>query len=350
MPRGNKELKVLITGGSGFLGSAIVEEFLSGNSILNVPELRIFDLKHSEHAGHPKVNFVKGNICDEALVSDACKDVDLVIHSAAIVDWGTKSKEEVLNINVGGTENVIKGCKENGVKNLIYTSSLDAIFGGKPLRNIDESIPYPEKHITVYCESKYLAEKKVLEEKGDDLNVVILRPSDIYGERDPYHIGSLIDMAKQGFYVRLGDGKSKCQHVYVRNMAHAHLLAAREMLNGNQSINGQVYFITDGPGSNFFKFFDKVVEGAGYRIWPKNLWLPRWFAYSIGSVSELMAVLARPVKKYNPKFSRFAVVYTCSDFTFTSDKARMEIGYIPKYSEEEALRMTIDYYKKEKEN
>ncbi len=104
---------------------------------------------------------------------------------------------------------------------------------------------------------------------------------------------------------------------------------------------GQAYLLTDGSGSNFFIFFDKVVEGAGYRIRPKNLRLPRWVTYFLGIVSELIALLVRPVKYYNPKLSRFAVTYTCTDFTFSSDKAARDFGFKPKYSKEEVLERTV---------
>jgi sterol-4alpha-carboxylate 3-dehydrogenase (decarboxylating) len=181
---------------------------------------------------------------------------------------------------------------------------------------------------------------------GGNLKTCILRPADIYGEGDPYHIGSLIDMAKNGFYVRLGNGKSICQHVYVHNIAHAHILAARALVDNNKLVEGNIYFITDGPGKNFFKFYDQVVLGAGYRIWPKNLWLPRWLSYFIASIFEFFARLIRPIVKINPKFSRFAVLYTCSDFTFSTDKARRDFNYIRKFSEEEAIARTIEYYKK----
>jgi len=343
-----KNLVALVTGGSGFLGRAIIEELLVESGLSNIAELRVFDLKEREDFGNSKINFIKGDICDYKMLKDACKNVDLVIHTAAIVDWGTKSKEEVYQVNVGGTKNIIKACKENRVPHLIYTSSLDAVFGGKSLRNIDESIPYPEKHVTMYCESKYLAENEILNTHDEKLKTCILRPADIYGERDPYHIDSLIGMAKTGFYVRLGNGKSKCQHVYVKNMAYAHVLVAKAPLAGNEKVNGNIYFITDGPGTNFFKFFDQVVVGAGYKVWPKNLWLPRWFAYSLGSVSEFIAFLISPFKKYNPKFSRFAVIYTCSDFTFSADKAKRDFGYQPKYAEAEALSRTIEYYRSQR--
>ena len=151
-------------------------------------------------------------------------------------------------------------------------------------------------------------------------------------------------MAKGGFYIRLGDGKAKSQHVYVRNIAHAHVLAAHALMNDNEAVCGQTYLITDGPGSNFFKFFDGIVEGAGYRIWPKNLWLPRSFAMFLGAISEGIAFLVRPIKQYTPKLSRFAVTYTCTEFTFSSEKAKRDFGFIPKYSEKEAFERTVKYY------
>ncbi|NNC94039.1 MAG: NAD-dependent epimerase/dehydratase family protein [Chitinophagales bacterium] len=337
---------ILITGGSGFLGSRIVEEFLDENCPIKVGLVRVIDCNPFKGKFIDQIEFIQADIRDFDAVVRACKDIDIVIHSAAIIDWGTKSEEEVLAVNVGGTENIIKACHDNNIENLVVTSSLDAVFTGKPLRNIDESQPYPESHHTVYCKSKKLTEIVSIKANNEDLKVVVLRPSDIYGENDPYHIDSLVDMAKTGFYVRLGNGRSKCQHVYVGNMAHAHILAADALWKGNIKVNGQVYFITDGEASNFFKFFDQIVAGAGYKIFPKNLWLPKGVAYTIATISEGIAFLARPFKRYNPKFSRFAVTYTCTDFTFTSDKAEEDFGFKAKYSLEEAISKTTTWYKK----
>jgi sterol-4alpha-carboxylate 3-dehydrogenase (decarboxylating) len=231
---------------------------------------------------------------------------------------------------------------------MIYTSSLDAVYSGRPLRDVDESIPYPDKHETMYCRSKYLGELEVLRSAEQGLKACVLRPSDIYGENDPFHMDSLINMAKGGFYVRLGDGKAKNQHVYVHNMAFAHILAAQAMLNGNDKLKGSVYFITDSPGINFFRFFDAIVERSGYRIWPKNFWIPRGLAYAMANMSEGFAYLVRPIKKYHPKFSRFAVTYTCTDYTFSAKKAEREFGFYPKFSEEEAVRRTVEYYREKR--
>jgi len=339
---------IFLTGGSGFIGSRIVDELLADDSPLKPSKITVFDVKPSNGLQNNNIQFIQGDIYDYKAIEKASKDADIVIHSAAIIDWGTKSELEVLNINVEGTKNIIKACKSNDINHLVYTSSLDAVFTGSPLIDIDETQPYPETHHTVYCESKKLGELAVLEAHSDNLTTCILRPSDVYGEADPYHIDSLIDMAKSGFYVRLGNGTSKCQHVYVGNMAYAHVLAANALWTGNKKVEKEIYFITDGKGSNFFKFFDQVVEGAGYKIFPKNAWIPKKLAYSIGSISEGIAVLMRPIKNYNPKFSRFAVTYTCTDFTYSSKKALEHFNFRPKYSTEEALQKTINFYSKNK--
>jgi sterol-4alpha-carboxylate 3-dehydrogenase (decarboxylating) len=339
-----KHPHILITGGSGFIGKRIIEELLADDTPLNPSKITVFDIQTYKGVQHELVDFVQGDICNIDEIEKSCRGVDIVIHCAAIIDWGTKSKKEVLDINVGGTENVIGACKKNNINYLVFTSSLDAVFTGKPLININESQPYPETHHTVYCESKKLGELAVLQAHSSDLKTCILRPSDVYGEADPYHIDSLIDMAKNGFYVRLGNGKSKCQHVYVGNMAYAHVLVANALWNENTVVEKQIYFITDGAATNFFKFFDQVVEGSGYEIFPKNAWIPKKLAYTIGSISEAAAVLMRPVKKYNPKFSRFAVTYTCTDFTFSAKKASDDFNFQPKYSTKEALQKTIKFY------
>lgn len=344
----NSQPHIFLTGGSGFIGSRIVEELLDKNSPLQPSKITVFDTKPYQGTTSDMIEFIQGDVANAEAVEKASKNANLIIHSAAIIDWGTKSEQEVLNINVEGTKNIIKSCKTNNIKYLVYTSSLDAVFTGSPLVDIDETQPYPETHHTVYCESKKLGELAVLEAHSEALKTCILRPSDVYGEADPYHIDSLINMAKNGFYVRLGNGTSKCQHVYVGNMAYAHVLAANALWQGNATVEKQIYFITDGKGSNFFKFFDQVVTGAGYKIFPKNAWIPKKLAYSIGSLSEATAILMRPIKKYNPKFSRFAVTYTCTDFTFSSKKAFEDFNYQPKYSTEDALQKTINFYSKNK--
>jgi nucleoside-diphosphate-sugar epimerase len=339
-------LNILVTGGSGFLGRAIIEEFLEPDCPIRVGRLVSFDIRAWEGSKDNRVEYIKGDICTPQEIGLACEGIDLVIHAAAIVDWGTKSPKEVYYTNYTGTEHVIKACKDNHVSMLLYASSLDTVITGKPLHNIDESQPYPEKHLNMYCESKCLAEKLVMAEHSDELRTMVLRPSDVYGEGDPYHIPPLIAMARSGFYVRIGDGSAKSQHVYVRNMAWAHVMAAMAMMEGNDRVGGQAYFITDGPGVNFFTFFDEIVMKSGYRIWPRNLWLPAKFTYALGAIAEYVALLVRPIRYYTPKLSRFAVMYTTTEFSFTADRAKRDFGFYPKYTHKEAIENTIAFFKK----
>jgi nucleoside-diphosphate-sugar epimerase len=340
---------LLLTGGAGFLGSAILKELLDPGCPLDFKKIRVFDIAASPGITDSRLEWVTGDVRNQEAVLEACRGIDILIHTAAVVDWGTKPEAEVFAINTTGTENFIRACHAMKVKHLVYTSSLDAIFTGKPMVGIDESIPYPPTHENMYCKSKCEAEKAVLSTHPGILTTCVLRPSDIYGEGDPYHMGSLINMAEGGFYVRLGDGTAKSQHVYVGNAAWAHVLAARALWEGNPVIAGKAYFITDGPPTNFFKFFDAIVEAAGYPIWPASFWIPRPIAWAMGSIAEGFALLMRPFKHYNPAFSRFAVTYTCSDFTFTSARAARDFGFIPKYSEKEAFDLTVAYYKADRE-
>jgi len=337
---------ILITGGSGFLGKAIINELFADDSPLSPSLVRIFDLSEYKGIAGSHIQWIKGDIRDARQISAACRNMDIIIHTAAIVDWGTRQDQEITEVNVAGTENVIKACLEQKVKMLIYTSSLDAVFSGTPLINIDETLPYPGKHPNSYCRSKYQAEKIVLGANSDELMTCVLRPADIYGEGDPFHIGSLIDMAKGGFYVRFGNGSAKSQHVYVGNIAWAHLLAANALWNGNKAVAGNIFFITDSPPVNFFKFYDRFVESAGYRIWPEKLWIPKWLACFLGYLCEIISWIAHPVKHYTPKLSRFAVLYTCGDFTFGAEKAKKILGFFPKYNEKISFDKTVEFFKK----
>ena len=165
----NKLPNILITGGSGFLGSRIVEELLREDTPLIPGKIIVFDLKDFPGPIDKRIECIRGDVRNYAAVEKAGKGIDIVIHCAAIIDWGTRSKEEVLSINVGGTENVIESCKQNGIPYLIYTSSLDAVFSGEALVDIDEDQPYPSSYHTVYCESKVLGEQVVLKAHSPEL-------------------------------------------------------------------------------------------------------------------------------------------------------------------------------------
>lgn len=341
---------LVVTGGSGFVGRAVIGELLCDSPVFTTNEIRILDIAEPDYEKHPlyndpKIEFTKGDIRDEPLLRQVLEGADAVIHLASMVDWGTHTKEEVFSVNVSGAEGVIQAAKDAGIGVFIFTSSLDAVCSGKPISGEKEELPYPDKFPNAYCESKAEGERLVRKYASEDFRICALRPSGVYGEADPFHITALVEMAEKGPYARIGNGKALCMHVYVGNVAHAHLLACRELWAGNTKPNGNSYFLTDSAPKNFFTFLDTIVEGSGYEIKPKNLWIPRPVMWLAGILAEGTAVLLRPFKRMNPKVSRFAVSYTCNDFTFSGEKARRDFGYTPKYSEEESFRRTTRYFR-----
>lgn len=334
-----------ITGGAGFLGRAVLSELIHRDSEIQAKEIRVLDWRDEKPIQHPSITYIRGDIRNSADVDRALEGTEAVLHLAALVDWGTHSKEEVFHSNLGGTEEVLEGCKRHGVKALVATSSLDAIYTGKSITRGDEDLPYPKRFPNAYCESKAKAEKRVLEADSEELKTVVLRPGGIYGEADPFHITALINLSMKGPYLRMGNPNKKCMHVYVGNVAHGHILACKALLEENQALRGKPYFLLDSPPANFFTFLDGIVKEAGYSIKPEGLFLPGGLMYVLGSINEGIAFLLRPFHRFTPKLSRFAVTYTCNDFTLNGDRAEADFGYRPKYTTEEAVKRTAAYFR-----
>ncbi len=351
---------VLITGGSGFLGQALLRELCKADGVLPPPaEIRVFDTKplKPELMDKSSVNItsIVGDIRSYEQVRAACEGADAVIHAAALVDWGSAGEQLLDEVNIEGTRNLIRACREAGVRALVYTSTMDVVCSGTPIRDGDESIPYPTRFADGYARSKAAAEQVALAangaplqhpeaETGDALRTCVVRPCGMFGEADPYHVSSTLRMALDGkLNFRVGDGSAVFQHVYVGNVAHGHRLALRSLLRGDGAADGQVYLTTDAPAANFFDFLEPVMEGLGYAMPTRSIPYP--LAYGIGAIMELLAALCRPFFSFTPMITRSSVQILCKDFSFKTDKAERDLGYRPVYSDEEAIERTVAWFK-----
>lgn len=110
-----KGYNILLTGGSGFLGSFIIRELLEGSSPLPMKSLTVLDRNPMMNNADERIRFIRADIRDRNKLAEACRGADVVIHSAAIVDWGTKSRQEILSVNYEGTRTVVEACIEAGV-------------------------------------------------------------------------------------------------------------------------------------------------------------------------------------------------------------------------------------------
>lgn len=344
---------VLITGGEGFLGRALIRELQSGESrdLLCPREIRVLDIQPPSGKKEEGVKRLQGDVCRPDDLTRALAGVDVVFHLAALIDWGQQRPGSVRRVNVEGTRNVIEACVSAGVRSLIYTSSLDAIFPGRRVRDANESFPYPAQFPNEYCSSKAEAEQAVVRANGTALagstdtrlKTIVLRPCAIWGEGDPYHVGSFLKLVRLGPVCRMGRERAPYQFVYVGNMAHALVLAARALLEGRAEAAGQIYFIKDFPPRNIFDQMEPVVRAAGGRMLPPALALPRRPLKAIAYVAAGLAKLLRPVYPTTPLLTPFSVDSVCAEYTIVSDKAERLLGYAPVYSESEAWERTLAF-------
>ncbi len=342
MPNANGPV-ILVTGGGGFLGRALLRELQKPDPVLQAGEIRIFDLDPANGHAPNGVVPVRGDVLDAEALRRACAGVDVVFHLAALIDWNEQASSAVHEVNVGGTRNVIDACRAAGVPALVFTSSLDAIFTGGDMVAVDETTPYPARFPNAYCASKAEAEQAVLAANGPELRTMVLRPCAIWGEGDPYHIGNFLKLARGGPVPRMGRGRAPYQFVYVGNIAHALVLAARALLEGRDGVAGQVFFIKDFPPKNIFDHMEPFVRAAGGRMLPPALALPQAPMRALAWVVETAARALRPVWPTTPLLTPFSVDSACVEYTVTTDRAERLLGYRPVYDEDEAMRRSLEY-------
>src|SRR6476660_4524174 len=161
--------RVLVTGGSGFVGANLATELLDRGH-----HVRSFDRAPSPLAAHPRLDVVTGDICDAQTVAAAVDGIDTVIHTAAIIDLmgGASVTEEYRQrsfaVNVEGTKNLVHASQAAGVKRFVYTASTSVVMGGQRISGGDETLPYIERYIAPSTETKVVAERFVLSQNGVD--------------------------------------------------------------------------------------------------------------------------------------------------------------------------------------
>lgn len=316
-------------GGAGFLGSALASE-LSRQGV----KVRSFDLFAHPDSSIPSII---GDLREVSQVQAACAGADTIFQTAALVDWGPRSRERLYAINVAGNRNVIRTCLELGIPNLVYTSSIDVVFDGHPIAYGDESLPYPARHLDTYGHTKMLAEVDVLAANGHHgLRTCALRTTGIYGPGDHHRLPSVLKAARSGQNIRLGDGSARFGHVYLTNVVHAHVLAAQSL---DGAAAGQAYFIGDYPPGNFFDFFIPYLAAFGFP--PPAFSIPYRLAYFLAILMEGAARLG--IGSSNPVLTRYVVASTCLDFYFSYEKAARELGYRPIVTFEQAQMETLDW-------
>jgi nucleoside-diphosphate-sugar epimerase len=327
--------KVLVTGGGGFLGGAIVESLVNRGD-----RVRSFSRGFYPELESRGVEQIQGDIRDKGAVDHAVDGMDVIFHVAAKPGvWGKYT--DYFETNVSGTQNVIEACQKKGASILIYTSSPSVIFDGTHMEGVDESVPYPKKYHAHYPKTKALAEQAVLKATDSRLKTMILRPHLIWGPRDNHLVPRIIARAKN--LIRVGNAKNRVDTIYVDNASDAHILAA-DTLEENPNLSGRIYFISQDEPVYLWDMVDDILKAGG--LDPVKGSIPRWSAWMIGAILELVYKTLHI--KTEPRMTRFLAEELATAHWFDISAAKKDLGYSPKVSTKEGLRRLEEWLQSEK--
>jgi nucleoside-diphosphate-sugar epimerase len=317
--------QVLVTGGGGFLGKALVKKLMECDYAVTS-----FSRHHHKTLAQMGVPQISGDLTDAAAVKQAVKGMQTVFHVAAKPGvWGPY--ETYHAVNVTGTEHVIAACLAQGVKRLIYSSSPSVVFDGSDMENADESVPYPKSYLAPYPETKAAAEKLVRQSAQQGLDVIILRPHLIWGPADNHLLPGILKRAKRLRIV--GRTDDLMDTIYVDNAALAHVLAAQK-LKENSSLSGNIYFISQDDPVSKWEMVNAFLDAAG--LPPVRRRVSARTAYAAGwcfeKIYHLLGINSEP------PMTRFVAKELATSHWFDITRAKNDLGYVPEISTQEGLR------------
>ncbi|WP_290888705.1 2-alkyl-3-oxoalkanoate reductase [Arenimonas sp.] len=321
-------MKVLVTGGAGFLGQALCKALQAeGHDVTS------FQRSHSPALEAMGVRQVRGDLADAAAVLAAFEGQDAIFHNAAKAGaWG--SVESYFSANVTGTRNVLAAMRAHGIARLVYTSTPSVTHSGRtPVEGGDEDgTPYGEHFQAPYPATKLIAEKEVLAANDATLATVALRPRLIWGPGDTQLLPRLVERANAGRLRFVGGGHNRMDTTYIDNAAQAHVDAFKALAPGAPCA-GKAYFISNGEPRPVRQIVNDMLAAAG--VPPVTGSVPYAVAYAAGAVLEAVWTLLR--LKGEPPMTRFLAEQLSTPRWYDISAARRDFGYVPKVSTAEGL-------------
>lgn len=320
-------MKVFITGGTGFLGSALARRLQAMSYDVTIMGRNKKKGLQLEREG---IRFIEAEFTDEQAIVKACEGVDYVFHCGALSSpWG--KYEAFYEANVIGTENVIRACKTHQVKRLIHVSTPSIYFDTKERLDVKEDDTLPSVFLNHYAETKYLAEQCVDQAFQDGLATITIRPRAIFGPGDTAIIPRLIRANQERFIPLIHQGEAIIDLTYVDNVVDALILC----MDSDDSTLGKKYNISNGERVVLKEVIAKLFQELQMDFRYKHI--PYRLAYSIAYLMEKKASLLR--SKEEPMLTRYSVTVLSSSQTVNIDKAKNELHYQPKISIDEGIRL-----------
>lgn len=322
-------MKILVTGGGGFLGQALCHGLLArGHDVVS------FNRGHYPVLEAMGVRQVRGDLADRDAVLSAAHGVDAVFHNAAKAGaWGPY--EDYHRANVLGTGNVLAACRAHGIGRLVYTSTPSVthrathpVEGGTA-----ETVPYGTHFKAPYAATKMLAEQAVLAANDATLATVALRPRLIWGPGDNQILPRLVQRARAGRLRIVGSGDNLVDTTYIDNAAQAHFDAFERLAVGAPCA-GRAYFISNGEPLPMRELLNRMLRAAGAPEVRRTL--PFGVAYAVGAACEALWPLLRLAGE--PPMTRFLAEQLSTAHWYDMAPARRDLGYVPRIPLEEGFQ------------
>ncbi len=253
-------MKILLTGGAGFIGSYVLRAYLQEGYDVTVVD----DLSTGRREAVPDgVPFYRSDVCDLEALQEIFQRVrpNVVNHHAGLVSVreSAHDPDRFMAVNLRGTQNVLHAAQESGVRTFIFTSSGGAVYGEATQQRVSED--HPLKPLSPYGESKALAERLLLAQDGR-FKMVILRYGNVYGPgQEPQHDNGVIAIFARALQYGepitiFGDGRQLRDYVFVEDVARANLSALQ--LDG-----GGIFNIATGQGRDLLQVGGQIADALG---------------------------------------------------------------------------------------
>lgn len=324
-------MRVLVTGGTGFIGSHLVDALLSA-------ELEVRCLVRSREKLRwlkgADVEVVEGDCTAGDTLDAAVKDVDLVFHAAGTL-WAAREADYVRH-NVQGTRNLLDACKRScaGLRRFVYVSSQAA--SGPSTTGKLRSESDPAEPITPYGTSKLAAETAVLAYRAY-FPVVIVRPCAVYGPRDTGFLAYL-RVVQRGFLVEFGSVEER-----TASLCHVHDIV-RGMIDAahSQVASGSVYFLANAEPYSWHEVENMLQRVMGVEA--KRLKIPGWILVLLGTLGQVYGrITGKSVMLNRARIAELMAQHWGCD----ASRARRELDFTPEINLNDGLLDVIRWYKKE---
>ena len=298
--------KVLVTGGTGFIGAYIIKELIDKGyavrAIRRSNKLPFFIATDILN----KVEWVNCDVLDVISLDEAMQGIDAVIHSAALVSFDKKERKQMYNTNVDGTANVVNVSLENGIKKLVHISSISALGRTSTGEKVNEEKKWVESKLNShYGISKNKAEMEVWRGMGEGLDAVIINPSTVLGFGN-WHDGScaIFKNSYKGFpwYTKGVNG-----FVAVEDVARIAVLLMESNITEER-------FIINDENWEFKKLFDAISDGFGQKH-------PKWQATPfLSSIAWRVEKIKSALKNAKPLLTKETARIALSRTYWQNDK------------------------------